>query len=97
MEKPLKSTIERGQRGTIALLAVSILFLISAAVDKDSSYGIYYIYLMTASFVAAAIWNIIFLRCPSCKKYVGEYMLIGPPIKVSKNCEHCGYLLKETE
>ena len=95
MDKPLKNTIEKGQRGTVTFLAISILFLIFAAMDKNSEYGIYYIYFMGASFIAGAIWNLIFIRCPKCRKYVGEYMLLGPPIKVSKNCEYCGYLLKE--
>jgi hypothetical protein len=86
MDKPRKNTIGKGQRGTVALLAISILFLISATLDIKSEYAHYFIYIMVACFIAAAAWNIIFMRCPLCKKHVGEYMLLGPPIKVSKYC-----------
>ena len=95
MDKPRKNTIGKGQRGTVALLAISILFLISATADIKSEYALYFMYIMVICFIAAAVRNIIFMRCPMCKKYVGEYILFGPPIKVSKYCEHCEYQLKE--
>lgn len=95
MDKSLNNTIEKGKRGTVVFLAISILFLILATSDIKSEYAPNFIYIMVACFIAAAAWNIIFMRCPMCKKYVGEYTLFGPPIKVSKYCEHCGYQLKE--
>ena len=95
MNDDKKNTIEKGQRGTVAFLAIAIVFLIAATVDAKSEYAIHYIFLMVGCSIAGAIWNLLFIRCPECRKYVGEYMLFGPPIKVSKHCEHCGYKLRE--
>lgn len=95
MDKQLKNTIEKGQRGTVAFLALSILFLLSPVLYKNSDYSMYFMCMVAVCFIAAGVWNMLFIRCPNCRKYVGEYMIFGPPIKVSKECQYCGYKLKE--
>ncbi|MEE9524919.1 MAG: hypothetical protein V3V59_09265, partial [Thermodesulfovibrionales bacterium] len=63
---------------------------------EDTGYGFLLIILMTISFISACIWVLVYIRCPNCRKFAGEYKF-GPPISVNKNCRYCGFKLKELE
>jgi hypothetical protein len=95
-ENRLNNTVEKGQRGAISFIFLSILFMLAALLFKDSSYGFLLIILMALSFISACIWVMVFIRCPNCRKIAGEYRF-GPPISVNKNCRYCDFELKEFE
>jgi hypothetical protein len=88
------NTIEKGQRGTVSFIFISLLSLWAAAFFQDSEYSYLFIILLGASLITALIWMLIYIRCPNCRKFVGEYK-IGPPIWVKKNCRYCGLQLKD--
>ena len=95
VDKVKTSKIAKGQYGAKVFIVSSFALLFALLFDMDIGYKIILINMMAACFILACIWILIYIRCPKCNKFVGEYGILSPPIKVPKACQHCGQPLKD--
>jgi archaellum biogenesis protein FlaJ (TadC family) len=82
-ENRLNNTVEKGQRGAISFIFISILFMLAAIFFEDTECSFLLIIIMAISFIWACICVMVYIRCPNCRKFAGEYKS-GPPISVNK-------------